>query len=222
MNSWVVVWGDVSGRSVIDAPSSAPGRTGRASRQARVGEGWPGSRTPGSRRCVCVPGLGAWRWRGVRKTPVPEQGAIAIADPLSRRSLCRSWHLTRSATSHGGSVAGCRASQGRFPPPLWIRQSSVVGEDGTSRQNACQGNPRRNDRGRTASGRIILPLAAGVPDARARASGTRSVTARGGAGPRRRRRGPPRTSPAAATAADGSAPGPPLARRGRCPRSAGC
>ena len=59
------------------------------------------------------------------KKPPPEQGCDIIAVPLSRRSLCRNWHLA-SAT------AGCRASQGRIPPPLLIRQhSSVVDREST-------------------------------------------------------------------------------------------
>jgi hypothetical protein len=149
MNSWVVVWGDVSGRSVIDAPSSAPGRTDRAIVHV-VRRGWgrverePKIRVRGGAGCVPY---GARRWRGDKKPPCQSRGAIAIADPLSRRSLCRSWHLTRIATSWGCSVAGCRASQGRFPPPLWIRQSSVVGEDGTGHKIACQGNARCPTRG---------------------------------------------------------------------------
>ncbi len=66
--------------------------------------------------------------KSIENAPGHEQGAIGIADPLSRRSLCRSWHLTRATTVGVARIAGCRASQGRFPPPLRIRQcSSIVG-----------------------------------------------------------------------------------------------
>ena len=38
------------------------------------------------------------------------------------------------------TFAGCRASSGRFPPPLWIRQLySVVGGYFTDRDSGCQG-----------------------------------------------------------------------------------
>jgi len=36
--------------------------------------------------------------RAQKNAPEHEQGAIAIAYPLSRRSLCRSWHLTHLTT----------------------------------------------------------------------------------------------------------------------------
>ena len=53
-----------------------------------------------------------------KDTPA-EAGVRLHAVPLSRRSLCRIWHLAVMA-------AGCRASQGRFPPPVSIRQHSSV------------------------------------------------------------------------------------------------
>ncbi len=52
--------------------------------------------------------------------------------PLSRRSLCRNWHLARDG-------AGCRASQGRIPPPLSIRQrSSIVDRQSRESPPGCQ------------------------------------------------------------------------------------
>ncbi len=93
----------------------------------------PRARKPHICRVMLVSG-------SAKKAPGYEQGAIAIANPLSRRSLCRSWHLTQTTTRDMALVAGCRASQGRFPPPLRIRQhSSVVAKHRTDARIACQG-----------------------------------------------------------------------------------
>ena len=66
------------------------------------------------------------RGRGTAHKNTPAEAGVRIhAVPLSRRSLCRNWHLAAIA-------AGCRASQGRFPPPVSIRQhSSVVDQEST-------------------------------------------------------------------------------------------
>src|SRR5256714_14404937 len=50
-------------------------------------------------------------------------GARARVPHLPTQWHRRNWHLLRASTAHAGR--GCRASQGRFPPPLWIRGYAV-------------------------------------------------------------------------------------------------
>jgi hypothetical protein len=69
------------------------------------------------------------------------KGQTLVSKPLSRRSLCRNWHLAR--------CAGCRASQGRLPPPLLIRQSySVVEQECNDLCRECQDAIAPNGRAR--------------------------------------------------------------------------
>src|SRR5665811_491822 len=69
-------------------------------------------------------------WSGLYKTPHARmQGGVSSPSLISQITL-------PELAPYGNNVvvlAGCRASQGRFPPPLWIRQRSSVVEQHATR-----------------------------------------------------------------------------------------
>lgn len=60
----------------------------------------------------CLEGSAAVSW-------APTEDSLISQAPCARRTSWRNWHLPRADTAV--AQGGCRASQGRFPPPLSIR-----------------------------------------------------------------------------------------------------
>lgn len=81
---------------------------------------------------------------GIQKPPAEQGADTRMCDWLSLISQTTLPELAPFADRRiewdAPVVAGCRASQGRIPPPLWIR-SSVVGESVQGSRNRCQDTP---------------------------------------------------------------------------------